>query len=333
MIRTAQFNEALSSNYHLFRCPLTHEPLFFTKGELKAASSGKRYKLFDGIPDFASATIAGNVKEKVQHFWNNCPNESIKSKSKIGSPEFYSDTEKERYEHHTDFDKPFLKDAVGFDNIFGKRILEVGCGIGMDAIQFARNDNDIYLIDLSLNSIKVALGRFQNEGYSAHAAVADSERLPFDAETFDVVYSYGVLHHSPDTQKSIQEIHRVLAKGGQAIIMLYAKWSANTLFRLFLHFGLIEKQFFKHYSWKRFLSEWTELQSKTEDSVNPMTQCFSIRECRKMFDGFRSIGFEKHYINYYQIAEAKYLLRFVPDRLKRKLPALLGWNIIIRGRK
>src|SRR5690606_19372236 len=104
--------------------------------------------------------------------------------------------------------------------------LEVGCGIGIDSIQFARAGNDLTLLDLTIESVSIARSRLESEGFTASYVSGDSENLPFADNQFDVVYSYGVIHHSPDTARSVSEIFRVLKPGGQAVVMLYNYFSA-----------------------------------------------------------------------------------------------------------
>jgi SAM-dependent methyltransferase len=203
----------------------------------------------------------------------------------------------------------------------------------MDAIQFARRNNDLYVIDLSPKSVSLTLGRIGNENLFAHAAVADAENLPFGGGSFDVVYSYGVLHHSPNTGRAIGQLHRALKPGGKAIVMLYAKYSAMVFVQVGLHRGIREGHLLATRSWSRLLSEWTELQSRTEHSANPLTQVFSVAECRRFFHEFASVRIEKHYLTTSHLAEARHLCRLLPQRVLDRLPGLLGWNLIIRAVK
>ncbi|MCF7822764.1 MAG: class I SAM-dependent methyltransferase [Candidatus Marinimicrobia bacterium] len=333
MIENKLFQRAIREDDRAFRCPISKDMLAKDEKGYHSKKLHNTYLFHDGIPDFAQASINDTPKEDIQLFWDNCPNESIKSEAVIGSHEYYRQTEQNRFDIHLDFSKPFLKDAIQYDSVQGKKILEIGCGIGLDAIQFARSGNEMYLLDLSLNSMKIALGRFQSEGYKAVPCIGDSENLPFGDNSFDMVYSYGVIHHSPDTEKSIDEIHRVLKPGGQAIIMLYSKWSANTLFRTLFHNGLLKGEIFRLGSIRKVLSNWTELQSKTDSSVNPMTRVFSFRKIRKMLRAFESVELEKHFINRYQMAEFRLILRFIPEKAKMNLHKYLGWNTIIKAKK
>ena len=77
------------------------------------------------------------------------------------------------------------------------------------------------LLDLTIESLLITRERLKSEGFSANYVCGDAENLPLADNQFDVVYSYGVIHHSPDTAKSVREILRVLKKGGQAVVLLH----------------------------------------------------------------------------------------------------------------
>lgn len=119
-----------------------------------------------------------------------------------------------------------------FDNI---QFLEIGCGMGTDALQIAKKGIEVTAIDLTDEGIRLAKDRFSLNNYSADLRIADAENLPFEDTYFDIVYSFGVLHHIPDTQKAINEIYRVLKPGGEAYIMLYNKISLNYFAHLITH--------------------------------------------------------------------------------------------------
>ncbi len=100
-------------------------------------------------------------------------------------------------------------------------MLEIGVGAGTDFIQWLRNGANASGVDLTDAAIALTTERATQEGFKPDLQQADAERLPFPDATFDVVYSYGVLHHTPDTVKSIAELARVLKPGGTARLMLY----------------------------------------------------------------------------------------------------------------
>jgi ubiquinone/menaquinone biosynthesis C-methylase UbiE len=99
--------------------------------------------------------------------------------------------------------------------------------MGTDLLQLARRGMRVTGIDLTEEGINLARKRFELYQIPAELKIDDAENLSFPDNTFDVVYSFGVLHHTPDTQKAIDEVRRVLVPGGLAVIMLYNRNSLN----------------------------------------------------------------------------------------------------------
>src|SRR5262245_24146788 len=162
------------------------------------------------------------LKSRVHDFWQANPCGSKVSDEKIGTREFFDAVERHRYltEWH-------IPEVVGFPRWSGSEVLEIGCGLGTDAINFGRAGALYTGVDLTEASIEIVRRRFELECLTANLRVADAEKLPFQDNSFDLVYSHGVLHHTPDTQRAIDEVHRVLKPGGTAMVMLYHKNSYN----------------------------------------------------------------------------------------------------------
>lgn len=317
-----------------FKCPNCQSENFDkTTDSLQCLNCNFKYIISDNVIRFSFATIKDNTKSEVFKFWNTAPNESLSVDDKIYSDSFFKNTEKQRYDQHKNFEIPFFKDVVGFENYKNENILEVGCGIGIDSIQFARSGNNLTLLDLTYNSLLLTKSRLENEGYNANYIEADSENLPFLKHSFDLVYSYGVIHHSPDTQKSIDEIYRVLKPKGEAIVMLYNYHSAMVYFNIFLNEGLRKRYLFKYKSFKELLNRRTELQSEKDDNLPVLTQAFSKKEVRHMFQKFQSVEIETHYITKGMFAQMRHLLPFIPTSIKSRLHKYFGWNHIIKVKK
>jgi ubiquinone/menaquinone biosynthesis C-methylase UbiE len=318
-----------------FICPVCKSSLLqFQSGDVICDKCHRTYPVMDGIPRFETSTVGGTKKESVMKFWNAAPNESLSVGAPKDSNEFFFETENKRYNQlHRDLGKAFLKEAIGFENYSGRKILEIGCGIGMDSIQFARSGNELTLLDLSFESLKITRERLNVEGYNASFVGGDSENLPFSDDQFDVVYSYGVIHHSPDTAKSVKEIFRVLKSGGEAIVMLYNFYSGMVFCNILINEGLRKGYFFKYWSLQELLNRRTELQSAKEDNEPVLTQAFSKTEIRKMFNDFSSLSIETHYLTPGMLAQLRHLLKVMPGSIKRRLPGWIGWNNIIRGFK
>lgn len=172
--------------------------------------------------DMLAEQKSEEAKEQVRAFWNAHPCGTQFTHLAWGSREFFDEVERVRYTI-----QPFMRDLVGFDLFPGKRLLEIGCGLGTDLLQFARGGALVTGVDLTPASIELVKACFALHGLPVHAQVADAENLPFEDNAFDVVYSFGVLHHTPDTQKALDEVYRVLKPGGKIILMLYHKHSLH----------------------------------------------------------------------------------------------------------
>lgn len=141
----------------------------------------------------------------------------------LGSRRFYEVADERFYSWNTQLHRtgqPFGK-IFPYDRYSGKRVLEVGCGMGCMAMNWAESGANITAVDLNPVAIQQTRQRFALFGLQGDINEADGELLPFEDATFDYVYSWGVLHHSPNTSKSISELLRVLRPGGQAGVMLY----------------------------------------------------------------------------------------------------------------
>ncbi len=158
------------------------------------------------------------LKTRVHDFWQANPCGTKFAEGDIGTREFFAAVERHRYltEWH-------IPQVVGFPRWRDSEVLEVGCGLGTDAINFVRRGARYTGVDLTEASIELARRRFEFEGLTADLRVADAEALPFADDRFDLVYSHGVLHHTPDTQRAINEVYRVVKPGGTAMVMLYHK--------------------------------------------------------------------------------------------------------------
>jgi len=134
--------------------------------------------------------------------------------------------------------EPYIFDFARFPEARGKSVLEIGVGMGADHEQLARNNpSRLCGIDLTERAIEFTSKRLALSDFKSELQVSDAENLPFPDDSFDVVYSWGVLHHSPNTQRAFQEVARVLKPGGIARIMIYHK-NSMTGFLLWARYGL-----------------------------------------------------------------------------------------------
>jgi SAM-dependent methyltransferase len=165
---------------------------------------------------------ADNLKQRVADYWN-----SRTCQTRVATAPQYS---REFYEQIEDFrnrDEPEIPGFAEFTRYRDKEVLEVGVGSGTDFIQWARAGAKAHGIDLTEEAIRYTTRRLETYGLSCESLrVADAEQLPFPDESFDLVYSYGVIHHTPNTAKALEEIIRVMKVGGRGKIMLYNKRSS-----------------------------------------------------------------------------------------------------------
>src|SRR5450631_2698164 len=147
-----------------------------------------------------------NIKRQVQQFWQKTPCDSWFTNEPRGTLAFYRSLDEHRYKVH-----PRLLSAVGFERTRGLRVLEIGCGCGSEAERFARAGAHYTAVDLTGAAATITRRRFQLANLEGRFVKGDAENLPFADGSFDLVYSHGGLHHTPDTPRTICEVHRVLS--------------------------------------------------------------------------------------------------------------------------
>lgn len=241
----------------------------------------------------------------------------------FGTREFFDAVERTRYREYA----PWMPGLMGFDQFAGARLLEVGCGMGTDLLQFARGNAICTAVDLTPRSIAITRERFELYGEQGDFMIADSERLPFSENSFDVVYSNGVLHHTPDTAGAIREVHRVLKPGGVAKVMLYYKNSLNYWGEIMLHRGILGGELLRGRSPEEIMSRWVEYSAH---DARPVVKVYTRKQARELFKRFSEIK-----IDVEQLVRSEFPLvgRFIPEGLFTSLRKNIGWNLIITARK
>ena len=150
-------------------------------------------------------------------------------------------------------------------------------------------------------------------------AQANAEALPIKDSSIDIVYSNGVLHHTPNTQKSIEEVRRVLKPGGIAVIMLYAKHSYLYWINIFFLRGIILGNIFRHSNW---LGRTTEWMSRSKQTIyNPETKVFSKKQVYSLFSNFNSIHVRKSSFVFQQVPYIGKLISYLLSKFSRINPA------------
>lgn len=166
--------------------------------------------------------------ENVKDFWQANPLCVKGNPFDPGSREFFEFYNGQREAIESIASSYALHEYLGFK---GKKVLDVGCGNGYVLSKYAAEGSDVFGIDITQAGIDLCRMRFELLGLKGDFQVADAQDIPFPDNTFDCVCSMGVLHHVPDTQKALDEIHRVLKPGGRLIVMFYHRHSAKYQFK------------------------------------------------------------------------------------------------------
>jgi glycosyltransferase involved in cell wall biosynthesis/ubiquinone/menaquinone biosynthesis C-methylase UbiE len=259
-------------------------------------------------------------KEEVQNQWNNNPVGSHYAKvAPRHTLQWYQEIEQYRYGEYG----PWMLELMEFDRHEGERVLEIGGGLGTDLSQFARHGARVTDVDLSGGHLEHAKENFALRGLKGEFVHHDAETLPFPDDSFDVVYSNGVLHHTPNTRRVVQEIRRVLKPGGKAIVMMYAENSWHYWHRLVWELG-VKHDMLATYSIGEIMSRHVEI---TENDARPLVKVYTARGLKRLFDGFQSRVVYKRQMIAVELPEA---LEWMPLDLAGRL---MGWNVIIKAVK
>ena len=291
-----------------------------------------------------------NLKERVRAFWQAHPCGTKFADAEPGSAKFYELVEAHRYtkEWH-------IPAAANFAGTNGLKVLEIGCGLGTDGAQFAAVGAEYTGVDLTEAAVELARQRFAISGLKGTFKIADAENLEFDSDTFDLVYSHGVLHHTPDTRRAVNEVWRVLRPGGRAVIMLYHRDSYNYRVNISLlrragarllksesgirlvhrltgepleslreHAGLLKEGEENYLKPDEFLSQ------NTDGAGNPLARVYSREEARQLFKKFSRVELRTYFLN-------KRWLPLLGNLLSRSLESRLadrwGWHLWIYATK
>jgi SAM-dependent methyltransferase len=194
-------------------------------------------------------------------------------------------------------------------------------------LQFAWGGAFVTGVDLTPRSIEISRHHLGLYGQTGDFAINDAERLPFEDESFDVAYSNGVLHHTPDTDGAVREIHRVLRPGGLARIMLYHRHSWNYWIEIVLHRGLFRGQLLRGQTPEKIMSRYVEV---NEGEGRPLVKVYSRRQARELFSMFREVKIEVR-----QLTQGDFYFpgRIIPQAVVNALGHSIGWNVIVSARK
>lgn len=249
---------------------------------------------------------------EVYNFWNERPCNIRHSNKEIGTKEYFEEVSKRKY-----IVEPHIIDFANFKEYNGKDVLEVGCGIGTAAQSFIENGANYTGIDLSDRSIEIAKQRLNIFNLNGTLFQANIEELNnIENKEFDLIYSFGVLHHTPNIDIAIRNIFKMLKVGGEFKLMLYAK---NSLKNFEIQDGLD--------------------QYEAQNGV-PIANVYTNDEIHSILKDFKNISIKQTHIFPYKIEEYKKYIyekkdyfKHMPQDLFDCLEKNLGWHLCITCNK
>jgi SAM-dependent methyltransferase len=266
-----------------------------------------------------------------------------------GSPEFFAEVEHHRYEL-----EPHIPGIVEFERWTGRDVLEAGCGIATDGVRFARASARYVGLDQSARAVELARERFALERLQGSVEQGSLTALPFADESFDLVYSHGVIHHIPDTERAVAEFRRVLRPGGTALVMVYHGDSFNYRFTIMtLRRGLAallllpgvpaavarltgeseavfagQRTLLKRHGVRYLADRALFLSNNTDGPGNPLSKVYSRRDATRLFSGFDRVETDVRFLNLRIYPGGRWLAATLPAR---KLERRLGWHLYVRA--
>jgi 2-polyprenyl-3-methyl-5-hydroxy-6-metoxy-1,4-benzoquinol methylase len=262
--------------------------------------------------------------ETVREYWNRRPCNVRHSQRPVGSREYFDEVEARKY-----FVEPHIPGFADFEQWRDKRVLEIGCGIGTDTINFARHGADLTVAELSDESMKIAQQRASVFGLSDRIAFhyGNAEELAsfVPVDEHDLIYSFGVIHHSPHPERILEQATRYARPGSTLKVMVYNRRSWKVLWMV-LKYG--RGNFART---RDLIAEHSEAQTGS-----PVTYAYTKRELRAMLarHGFHVTEIFVDHIFPWRIrdyVEYRYVkswyFRWIPNGLFRRLERAIGWHL------
>jgi 2-polyprenyl-3-methyl-5-hydroxy-6-metoxy-1,4-benzoquinol methylase len=274
--------------------------------------------------------VAQRTAEKsiadVERYWDTRPCNIRHSPKPIGSREYFDEVETRKY-----LVEPHIPAFAEFDRWAGKRVLEVGCGIGTDSMNFARAGAELTAVDLSGESLRIASERAAvmrlTDRIEFFQADAEELTLALPHRRYDLVYSYGVVHHTPHPERALAQMRALLAPGGMLKLMIYHRRSWKV-------FWIVASQGRGRF-WKTDELVATHSEAKTGC---PVTFTYTQREARGLIErsGFRVGDLHvdhvfpyrvRDYVQYRYVKEMYF--RWMPDPVFRAFERRFGWHLLV----
>jgi SAM-dependent methyltransferase len=249
---------------------------------------------------------------QIRNYWDRRPCNIRHSAAEVGSREYFDEVESRKYKV-----EPHIPQFAQFERWRGKRVLEVGCGIGTDAVNFARAGADYTGLELSGVSLELARRRFDVYGLNGRFILGDAEKISeyLDDNKFDLIYSFGVIHHTPNPSNVIAEARKVIKDDGELRIMLYSR-----------------------NSWKAIMIEAGFDQPEAQSEC-PVAFTSDEYDIHNLLAGFKVISIQPEHIFPYIVEEyVKYRyelqpwFKAMPPAMFTALEKRLGWHLCIVAR-
>ena len=255
-----------------------------------------------------------SIEEKIQRYWNKQPCNILHSQREPTTIEDFQQISTRRYRV-----EPHIAEFAGFHLWAGKRVLEIGPGIGTDAAEFARNGAEYYAIDYSEESIKLAIKRFEVEGLEGDLRGGDASELASytGLPPMDLVYSYGVMHHFPALDQIVKNVHSILAPGGEFRFMVYAKHSWK---QAMINKGLDQYEAHAGCPYARSFSR--------EEIADILGEQFEILRLRQ--DHCFMYNVDKYKQGEYEL-EPWFVA--MPYAMREAVREYLGWHLLVKARR
>ena len=267
--------------------------------------------------------------ERVQAYWDAWPCNIRHSAKPIGTCAFFDEVEERKYRV-----EPHIPAFADFSRWKGKRVLEVGCGIGTDIINFARAGAEVTAVDLSQKSLEIARARAQVFGLSDrirfYCANAEELSATVPVEPYDLVYSFGVIHHSPHPDRIVAQLRNYLAAGGILKLMVYHRYSWKV--------ALIVVRAGRGKFWQldQLVARYSEAQTGC-----PITYTYSRADGRRLveLEGFQALDIRTDHVFPYRIADylqyryvREWYFHWMPTSLFRRFERIFGWHLLITAK-